>query len=49
MTCNEQYVNPDEFANNLLKIGATFDIILMTNEEAKTYLRTWTDLKEVEP
>lgn len=48
MTCNEQYINPDEFANNLLKIGATFNIILITNEEAKQYLRDCTDLKEIE-
>lgn len=47
MTCNELYVNSDEFAQNLLKIWATFDIELLTKEEAILFLQTWTDLKEV--
>lgn len=48
MECNEQFVNIDEFANNLLKVWANFDIELLDVESAKAFIREWTDLQEIE-
>lgn len=46
---NEQYINWDEFFNNVTKVGAEFNIEAFVNsEEAKQWIRNNTDLIEVE-